>query len=138
MKNTVNQYPPSITVPRKKDYSTIILEKHSINLETQFRSSIQHQSSRTQDLSCEILSPKTKNSNPNLNCKIRKLKHRPYNQHSAFLTNLSRSPRWRIRLSASLVCQFREFEPHRVYTRMILWGLLLVHKLTCGKRESVI
>ena len=33
--------------------------------------------------------------------------------------------------------QFREFESPRVNTRVNLWGLLLVHKLTCGKRESV-
>ena len=32
--------------------------------------------------------------------------------------------------------QFREFEPHRVCTRIISWGLILVHKLTCGKREN--
>ena len=32
--------------------------------------------------------------------------------------------------------QFREFEPPRVHTRINLWGLFLVHKLTCGKRES--
>ena len=33
--------------------------------------------------------------------------------------------------------QFREFEPPRVHTRINLWRLFLVHKLTCGKRESV-
>ena len=33
--------------------------------------------------------------------------------------------------------QFREFEPRRVHTRINLLGLFLVHKLTCGKRESV-
>ena len=33
--------------------------------------------------------------------------------------------------------QVREFEPLRVRTRMISWGLALAHKLTCGKRESV-
>ena len=33
--------------------------------------------------------------------------------------------------------QFREFEPRRVHTRIISLGLFLVHKLTCGKRESV-
>ena len=33
--------------------------------------------------------------------------------------------------------QFREFEPPRVHTRINSWGLLLAHKLTCGKRESV-
>ena len=33
--------------------------------------------------------------------------------------------------------QFRAFEPPRVHTRMNAWGLFLVHKLTCGKRESV-
>ena len=35
--------------------------------------------------------------------------------------------------------QFREFEPPRVHTRtrMNSWGIFLVHKLTCGKRESV-
>ena len=33
--------------------------------------------------------------------------------------------------------QFREFEPHRVHTRVNSLGLLLVHKLTCGKRESL-
>ena len=33
--------------------------------------------------------------------------------------------------------QFREFEPHRVHTRVNSWGLFLVHNLTCGKRESV-
>ena len=33
--------------------------------------------------------------------------------------------------------QFREFEPRRVHTRIYLLGLFLVHKLTCGKRESV-
>ena len=33
--------------------------------------------------------------------------------------------------------QFREFELRRVHTRIISWGLLLVHRLTCGKRERV-
>ena len=33
--------------------------------------------------------------------------------------------------------QFREFEPRRVHTRRNSLGLFLVHKLTCGKRESV-
>ena len=33
--------------------------------------------------------------------------------------------------------QFRELEPRRVHTRINSLGLLLVHKLTCGKRESV-
>ena len=33
--------------------------------------------------------------------------------------------------------QFREFESPRVHTRINWWGLFLVHKLTCGKRESV-
>ena len=33
--------------------------------------------------------------------------------------------------------QFREFESPRVHTRIESWGLFLVHKLTCGKRESV-
>ena len=33
--------------------------------------------------------------------------------------------------------QFREFEPPRVHTRINSWGFFLVHKLTCGKRESV-
>ena len=33
--------------------------------------------------------------------------------------------------------QFREFEPRRVHSRTNSLGLLLVHKLTCGKRESV-
>ena len=48
-------------------------------------------------------------------------------------------PRWRIRLSSSLVVyvgQFREFESRRVHSRIYSWGLFLVHKLTCGKRES--
>ena len=33
--------------------------------------------------------------------------------------------------------QFREFESPRVHTRIYSWGLFLVHKLTCGKPESV-
>ena len=33
--------------------------------------------------------------------------------------------------------QFREFECPRVHTRINSWRLFLVHKLTCGKRESV-
>ena len=36
--------------------------------------------------------------------------------------------------------QFREFEPRREHTRINSLGLFLVHKvhkLTCGKRESV-
>ena len=33
--------------------------------------------------------------------------------------------------------QFREFEPRRVHTRINSLKLFLVHKLTCGKRESV-
>ena len=33
--------------------------------------------------------------------------------------------------------QFREFESLRVRTRISSWGLFLLHKLTCGKRESV-
>ena len=32
---------------------------------------------------------------------------------------------------------FREFEPRRVHTRINSLGLFLVHKLTCGERESV-
>ena len=32
--------------------------------------------------------------------------------------------------------QFREFESHRVHARTNSWELFLVHKLTCGKRES--
>ena len=35
------------------------------------------------------------------------------------------------------VGQFREFEPRREHTRINSWGLFLVHKLTCGKRESM-
>ena len=35
------------------------------------------------------------------------------------------------------VGQFREFEPRRVHTRIHSLGLFLVHKLPCGKRESV-
>ena len=35
------------------------------------------------------------------------------------------------------ICQFREFEPRRVHIRINSLGLFLVHKLTCGKRESV-
>ena len=33
--------------------------------------------------------------------------------------------------------QFREFESPRVHTRINSEGFFLVHKLTCGKRESV-
>ena len=33
--------------------------------------------------------------------------------------------------------RFGEFESVGVYTRIISWGLFLVHKLTCGKRDSV-
>ena len=33
--------------------------------------------------------------------------------------------------------QFREFEPHRVHTRINSLGLFLVHTLTSGKHESV-
>ena len=33
--------------------------------------------------------------------------------------------------------QFREFESPRVHNRISSWGFFLVHKLTCGKRESV-
>ena len=33
--------------------------------------------------------------------------------------------------------QFREFEPRRVHTRINSSGLVLVHDLTCGKREGV-
>ena len=33
--------------------------------------------------------------------------------------------------------QFREFEPRRVHTRINSLTFFLVHKLTCGKRESV-
>ena len=32
---------------------------------------------------------------------------------------------------------FREFESPQVHTRINLWECFLVHKLTCGKRESV-
>ena len=35
------------------------------------------------------------------------------------------------------VGHFREFESRRVHTRTNSWGLFLVHKLTCGRRESV-
>ena len=34
------------------------------------------------------------------------------------------------------VGQFREFESPRLHTRINSWGLFLVHKLSCGKRES--
>ena len=33
--------------------------------------------------------------------------------------------------------QFRECEAPRVHTRISSWGLFLVHKFTCGKREGV-
>ena len=33
--------------------------------------------------------------------------------------------------------QFREFEPRQVHTRINSLGFFLVHKLSCGKRESV-
>ena len=33
--------------------------------------------------------------------------------------------------------QFRELEPRQVHTRINSLGLFPVHKLTCGKRESV-
>ena len=33
--------------------------------------------------------------------------------------------------------QFREFESPLVHARINSWGLLLVHKLTCAKREGV-
>ena len=33
--------------------------------------------------------------------------------------------------------QFREFKSPRVHTRINTRGLFLVHKVTCGKRESV-
>ena len=32
--------------------------------------------------------------------------------------------------------QFRESESPRVHTRINSWGLVLVHKSTCGKRKS--
>ena len=35
------------------------------------------------------------------------------------------------------VGKFREFESPRVHARINSWGLFLVHKFTCGKRESV-
>ena len=35
------------------------------------------------------------------------------------------------------VGQLREFESPRVSNPINSWGLFLVHKLTCGKRESV-
>ena len=35
------------------------------------------------------------------------------------------------------ISQFREFEPRRVHARTNSFGFFLVHKLTCGKRESV-
>ena len=34
-------------------------------------------------------------------------------------------------------CQFRELEPRRVHARINSLGHFLVHKLTCGKRESM-
>ena len=33
--------------------------------------------------------------------------------------------------------QFCKFESPEVHTRINSWGLFRVHKLTCGKRESV-
>ena len=33
--------------------------------------------------------------------------------------------------------QFRGFESPRLHTRIKSWGLFIVHKLACGKRESV-
>ena len=33
--------------------------------------------------------------------------------------------------------QFREFEPRRVHAGINSLGLFVVHKVTCGKRESV-
>ena len=35
------------------------------------------------------------------------------------------------------VGQFRGFEPRQVHTLINSLGLFFVHKLTCGKRESV-
>ena len=35
------------------------------------------------------------------------------------------------------ISQFREFKSPRVHTRINSRELFLVHKLTCGKRESV-
>ena len=50
----------------------------------------------------------------------------------------NRSPRWRITFLEPGIGQVREFEPRRVHTtRINSLGLFLVHKLTCGKRESV-
>ena len=40
-------------------------------------------------------------------------------------------------LEPGIIGQFREFKSPRVHTRKISRGLFLVHKLTCGKRESV-
>ena len=49
----------------------------------------------------------------------------------------SRSSRWCIRLSSSPgIGQFREFESPRVHTRKISWGIVLVNKLTCEKRDE--
>ena len=33
--------------------------------------------------------------------------------------------------------QFREFESPRVHSRINAWGLVLVQKFSCGKREGV-
>ena len=35
------------------------------------------------------------------------------------------------------IVQLREFESPRVHTRINSWGLSLVYKSTCGKRQSV-
>ena len=43
---------------------------------------------------------------------------------------------YQVILEPGIIGQFREFEPRRVHTRINSLGLFLVHKLTCGKRES--
>ena len=44
---------------------------------------------------------------------------------------------YQVILDPGIIGQFREFEPPAMHTRINSWGVLLVHQLTCGKRESV-
>ena len=44
---------------------------------------------------------------------------------------------YQVILEPGVLGQFREFESPRVHARINSLGLFLVHKLTCGKRESV-
>ena len=59
------------------------------------------------------------------------------NQSALYMVEPIAMVAYQVIFDPGILGQFREFEPRRVHTRINSLGLFLVHKLTCGKRESV-